>query len=206
MSGRSLVKEARERFSAVQSSVAKLGHHSPTHPGSIPTNLDSNTQAIATLQEQIKALKLEMKTMKKVSIPTIQSETKSIAKDRATVGSFGKKLDLIASSQANVASPQTDRFDKIDLLLNKLKLVLTPSHLNHLQTYLNSTGPQLSPIPASSHMDAQWEDCNALIYYLPLILLCSQIHGRLRPIGIFRSMDTFNPWTSSDPYLRCFLD
>jgi hypothetical protein len=156
------IKEARERFNAIQSSVARRGHHSPTHPGPIPTTPDSNTQAIATLQEQIKALQLEMKTLKEVSIPTIQSETKSIAKDlaatNATVGSFGKKLDRIASSQANVASQQAERFDKIDLLLNKLSLALTPSHLNHLQTNLNSTAPQLSPSPASPHMDAQWED------------------------------------------------
>jgi hypothetical protein len=49
------------------------------------------------------------------------------------------------------------------------------------------------------------EVCNAPICYVPLLLLYSQIHGHLRLMGIFRSMDTFNPWTYSDPYLRCFL-
>jgi TolA-binding protein len=157
------VKEARERFSAVQNSVARRGHLSPsTPPGSIPTYHDSNTQAIATLQEQIKALQLEMKTLKEVSIPTIQAETKNLAKDlaitNATVGSFEEKLDSIASSQKIVATQQADRFDKIDLLLNKLTLALTPSHLTHLQTNLNSTASQMSPMPAPSHMGDQWED------------------------------------------------
>jgi hypothetical protein len=157
------VKEARERFSAVQSSVARRGHHSPPTPtGLIPAHHDSNTQDIATLQEQIKALQLEMKTLKEVSIPTIQEATKNLAKDlaitNATVGSFEKKLDSIASSQTIVATQQADRFDKIDLLLNKLTLALTPSHLTHLQTNLNSTASQMSPMPASSHMDGQWED------------------------------------------------
>ena len=107
-----------------------------------------------------------MKTLKEVSIPTIQAETKNLMKDpailmfftNATVGSFEKKLDSIASSQTIVATQQADRFDKIDLLLNKLTLALTPSHLTHLQTNLNSTASQMSPMPASSHMDGQWED------------------------------------------------
>ena len=76
-----------------------------------------------------------MKTLKEVSIPTIQAETKNLAKDlaitNATVGSFEEKLDSIASSQNIVATQQADRFDKIDLLLNKLTLALTPSHLTH---------------------------------------------------------------------------
>jgi hypothetical protein len=157
------VKEAQERFIAVQSSVARRGHHSPLTPtGHIPAHHDSNTQSIATLQEQIKVLQLEMKTLKEVSIPTIQAETKNLTKDlaitNATVGSYEKKLDSIASSQTIVATQQADRFDKIDLLLNKLTLALTPSHLTHLQSNLNSTASQMSPMPASSDMDGQWED------------------------------------------------
>jgi hypothetical protein len=104
------IKEARERFSVVQSSVARRDHHSTTHPVSIPTNLDSNTQAIATLQEQIKALQLEMKTLKEVSILLIQSKTKSIAKDLAATKcnrrEFGEKTrpDRLVTGKCRIAA------------------------------------------------------------------------------------------------------
>jgi hypothetical protein len=92
-----------------------------------------------------------MKALKEISIAKLQSETQTIAKDQAatkkTVVSFGKKLDKIATSKATVATLQTDRFDKIEILLNKLPVALTPAQPNIRQANLNSNASQLSPPP-----------------------------------------------------------
>lgn len=92
-----------------------------------------------------------MKALKEISIAKLQSETQTIAKDQAatkkTVVSFGKKLDKIATSKATVATLQTDRFDKIEILLNKLPVALTPAQPKIRQANLNSNASQLSPPP-----------------------------------------------------------
>jgi hypothetical protein len=156
------IKEARERFNSFPSSAARRGHHVPPGPQVNPTTHANSSQEITSLQDQVKVLQQEVKTLKEISIPKLQSETLTIAMDlaatKAIVRNFGKKLDGIATSQATVATQQADRFDNIELLLNKLTTALTPAHLNHRQANLNSTAPQLSPTPTTSYLKDQWDD------------------------------------------------
>ncbi len=156
------IKEARERFNALSSSATRRGHHGPPTPQDNPAIHANNSQEITSLQEQVKILQQEMKALKEISIPKLQSENRTIVKDLAatkvTVENFEKKLDRIAASQTTVATQQANRFDKIDLLLNKLTAVLTTTPPKYNQTNLNSTALQLSPIPTTSHLEDQWGD------------------------------------------------